>query len=138
MSTPHAPHARLSALPVDGLEPSPLTELPRTTEATPTRHPGFLRDMLENVLRDGLHPTPTPTNDPDNPPYHPALPTASSASQELMSAKDVAALFHVHRTTLYRWAKAGRITTTLTPGGHHRYHRADMEALLATLTTTPS
>lgn len=92
--------------------------------------------MLENVLRDCLHPT--PSNDTGNPPYNSALPTASSASRELMSAKDVAALFHVHRTTLYRWAKAGRITTTLTPGGHHRYHRADIEALLATLTTTPS
>jgi excisionase family DNA binding protein len=43
---------------------------------------------------------------------------------------EVAALFRVDPKTVSRWAKAGRIARTRTPGGHGRYRQSDVAALL--------
>ncbi|MET8334428.1 BldC family transcriptional regulator [Streptosporangium canum] len=48
----------------------------------------------------------------------------------LLTAGEVAALFRVDPKTVTRWAKTGRIPSILTPGGHRRYRRVDVEALL--------
>ncbi|MFV9503510.1 MAG: helix-turn-helix domain-containing protein [Oscillochloridaceae bacterium umkhey_bin13] len=40
-------------------------------------------------------------------------------------------LLGVHATTLRRWADAGSIPVYLTPGGHRRFARSDIEALAA-------
>jgi excisionase family DNA binding protein len=42
----------------------------------------------------------------------------------------VAELFGVRTTTIARWARAGRLQPTRTPGGHRRYEWAEVRALL--------
>ncbi|HWB37513.1 MAG TPA: BldC family transcriptional regulator [Rugosimonospora sp.] len=49
---------------------------------------------------------------------------------ELMTPAEVAALFRVDAKTVTRWAKAGRLQFVMTLGGHRRYLRAHVEALL--------
>ena len=51
----------------------------------------------------------------------------------LLTPAEVAALFRVDPKTILRWAKAGKIPSMRTPGGHHRYQSSDVHALLDTL-----
>lgn len=39
----------------------------------------------------------------------------------LLTPKEVAAIFHVDPKTVTRWAKAGKLQSIRTPGGHRRY-----------------
>jgi excisionase family DNA binding protein len=48
----------------------------------------------------------------------------------LMLPRQVAAAFRVDVKTVARWAKAGRLRSVRTPGGHRRYLTAQVEALL--------
>jgi len=58
----------------------------------------------------------------------PAFLTLSAASR----------LLGVHSTTLRRWADAGSVPVYITPGGHRRFARADIEAMLSrSMTTQP-
>lgn len=41
-----------------------------------------------------------------------------------------AKLFGVDRRTLYRWATSGKIKSMVTPGGHHRIPKKEVERLL--------
>ena len=50
-------------------------------------------------------------------------------AQDLLTPAEVAALFRVNAKTVTRWARAGKITTVRTLGGHRRYRRAEIEAL---------
>ncbi len=43
---------------------------------------------------------------------------------------DAAAALGVSLNTLSRWGDAGKLTVYRSPGGHRRYRRADVEALL--------
>jgi excisionase family DNA binding protein len=58
-----------------------------------------------------------------------------SATERLLTPGEVAALFRVDPKTVTRWASAGRIGSIRTPGGHRRFHEAEVRALLASLTT---
>lgn len=49
---------------------------------------------------------------------------------ELLTSKEVCALFKVTGYTLMRWAREGKITYTLTPGGRRRYPRVEVERIL--------
>jgi excisionase family DNA binding protein len=49
----------------------------------------------------------------------------------LLTPGEVAALFRVDPKTVTRWALAGRIGSIRTPGGHRRFHEAEVRALLA-------
>lgn len=49
---------------------------------------------------------------------------------DLMTPGEVAEAFRVDPKTVARWAKAGKIASIRTIGGHRRYARADVEALL--------
>lgn len=49
---------------------------------------------------------------------------------EFMAPADVAALLGVHPKTVTRWSRAGILREVRTPGGHRRYRRADVEALV--------
>jgi excisionase family DNA binding protein len=51
----------------------------------------------------------------------------------LLTPAEVAALFRVDPKTVTRWAKAGKLTSIRTLGGHRRYHEAEVHALLAGL-----
>ena len=63
--------------------------------------------------------------------------TKSARDGELLTPREVAALFHVHPKTVTRWAKAGKIGFVTTVGGHRRYHCTEIHAVLDALTSTP-
>ncbi|MGV2383720.1 MAG UNVERIFIED_CONTAM: BldC family transcriptional regulator [Thermobifida fusca] len=50
--------------------------------------------------------------------------------EDLMTPAEVAQAFHVDPKTVTRWARAGRLRSVRTPGGHRRYFRSEVEALL--------
>lgn len=50
--------------------------------------------------------------------------------QDLMTPAEVAALFRVDPKTVTRWANSGKITAKRTLGGHRRYLRSEVSALL--------
>ncbi|MEU0530300.1 BldC family transcriptional regulator [Amycolatopsis tolypomycina] len=56
----------------------------------------------------------------------------------LLTPGEVAALFRVDPKTVTRWATAGRIGSIRTPGGHRRFREAEVNDLLAELTTDAS
>lgn len=56
--------------------------------------------------------------------------TLVDTSDQLLTPGEVAALFRVDPKTVSRWAKAGRIDSIRTPGGHHRFRESEVRALL--------
>jgi excisionase family DNA binding protein len=52
-------------------------------------------------------------------------------SDHLLTPAEVAALFRVDPKTVTRWAKAGKLTSIRTLGGHRRYRSSEVHALLA-------
>ena len=51
-------------------------------------------------------------------------------SEHLLTPAEVAALFRVDPKTVTRWAKAGKLTSIRTLGGHRRYRASEVHALL--------
>ena len=51
-------------------------------------------------------------------------------AEALLTPAEVAAMFRVDPKTVTRWAKAGRIQSIRTLGGHRRYREAEVRALL--------
>jgi excisionase family DNA binding protein len=49
----------------------------------------------------------------------------------LLTPGEVATLFRVDPKTVTRWAKAGKLDSIRTPGGHRRFRDEDVRALLA-------
>ena len=56
--------------------------------------------------------------------------TRQSESEALLTPSEVAALFRVDPKTVTRWAKAGKISSIKTLGGHRRYREAEVRRLL--------
>jgi excisionase family DNA binding protein len=54
----------------------------------------------------------------------------AAAAGDLLTPSEVAALFRVDSRTVTRWAKAGKLTSLRTLGGHRRYRAAEVRALL--------
>ena len=52
------------------------------------------------------------------------------AQEVLLTPSEVAALFRVDPKTVTRWAKAGKLTSIRTLGGHRRYKESEVKALL--------
>lgn len=50
--------------------------------------------------------------------------------ETLLTPAEVAALFRVDPKTVTRWAKAGKLTSIRTLGGHRRYRANEVHALL--------
>ena len=50
--------------------------------------------------------------------------------EALLTPAEVAALFRVDPKTVTRWAKAGKLTSLRTLGGHRRYRESEVRALL--------
>jgi excisionase family DNA binding protein len=48
----------------------------------------------------------------------------------LLTPAEVAAMFRVDPKTVTRWAKAGKLTSIRTLGGHRRYRESEVRALL--------
>jgi excisionase family DNA binding protein len=61
---------------------------------------------------------PNPLNQPDR------------GDEALLRPREVAALFGVRPSTIARWAREGKLTPLLTPGGHRRYRLADIREML--------
>ncbi|MFE3449661.1 BldC family transcriptional regulator [Nonomuraea sp. NPDC059194] len=53
------------------------------------------------------------------------------AHEPLLTPSEVAAMFRVDPKTVTRWAKAGKLTSFRTLGGHRRYLESEVRALLA-------
>ena len=52
-------------------------------------------------------------------------------TETLLTPAEVASLFRVDPKTVTRWAKAGKLTSIRTLGGHRRYRESEVRALLA-------
>lgn len=50
--------------------------------------------------------------------------------EALLTPAEVASLFRVDPKTVTRWAKAGKLSSIRTLGGHRRYREAEVRALL--------
>lgn len=57
--------------------------------------------------------------------------TRSPDAETLLTPAEVAALFRVDPKTVTRWAKAGKLSSIRTLGGHRRYRESEVKALLA-------
>lgn len=53
-----------------------------------------------------------------------------SDGETLLTPAEVAGLFRVDPKTVTRWAKAGKLTSIRTLGGHRRYRASEVHALL--------
>ena len=61
------------------------------------------------------------------------MPTMSPEPEALLTPAEVAALFRVDPKTVTRWAKAAKLSSIRTLGGHRRYRESEVRALLAGL-----
>jgi excisionase family DNA binding protein len=50
--------------------------------------------------------------------------------EKLLTPAEVASLFRVDPKTVTRWAKAGKLNSIRTLGGHRRYREVEVRALL--------
>lgn len=55
-----------------------------------------------------------------------------SENEELLTPSEVAKKFRVDPKTVTRWAKAGKLTSFRTLGGHRRFKASEVEALINT------
>jgi len=55
---------------------------------------------------------------------------SSSNQERLLTPAEVASLFRVDPKTVTRWAKAGKLTSIRTLGGHRRYKASEVKLLL--------
>jgi excisionase family DNA binding protein len=51
-------------------------------------------------------------------------------AETLLTPAEVAAMFRVDPKTVTRWAKAGKLSSIRTLGGHRRYRESEVKALL--------
>jgi len=51
-------------------------------------------------------------------------------TEALLTPAEVAALFRVDPKTVTRWARAGKLTSLRTLGGHRRYRESEVRGLL--------
>jgi excisionase family DNA binding protein len=59
----------------------------------------------------------------------------SQEQEILLTPSEVATLFRVDPKTVTRWAKAGKLTSIRTLGGHRRYKESEVKALLISTTS---
>jgi excisionase family DNA binding protein len=56
--------------------------------------------------------------------------TRAPEAEALLTPAEVAALFRVDPKTVTRWAKAGKLSSIRTLGGHRRYRETEVRTLL--------
>ena len=61
-----------------------------------------------------------------------------STQENLLTPSEVAYLFRVDPKTVTRWAKAGKLTSIRTLGGHRRYKESEVKALLKAISPSTS
>jgi excisionase family DNA binding protein len=70
--------------------------------------------------------------EPDSPPLEEArhMNARTPDAEPLLTPAEVATMFRVDPKTVTRWAKAGKLTSIRTLGGHRRYRETEVRALL--------
>jgi excisionase family DNA binding protein len=68
---------------------------------------------------------------PEMPQIGTPLSSHHAEAENLLTPSEVAALFRVDPKTVTRWAKAGKIGSIRTLGGHRRFRESEVKALLA-------
>lgn len=63
-------------------------------------------------------------------------PLSSAIQEKLLTPAEVAAMFRVDPKTVTRWAKAGKLTSIKTLGGHRRYKESEVKELLHIITSS--
>jgi excisionase family DNA binding protein len=61
-----------------------------------------------------------------------------NGQENLLTPAEVAALFRVDPKTVTRWAKAGKLTSIRTLGGHRRYKESEVKTLLKNISPNTS
>lgn len=56
-----------------------------------------------------------------------------SNQEKLLTPSEVASLFRVDPKTVTRWAKAGKLNSVRTLGGHRRYKESEVKTLLSSI-----
>jgi excisionase family DNA binding protein len=56
---------------------------------------------------------------------------ATDGAEHLLTPGEVASLFRVDPKTVTRWAKAGKLSSIRTLGGHRRYRQSEVRELLS-------
>ena len=69
---------------------------------------------------------------------HTYMSAQSTDSETLLTPAEVAALFRVDPKTVTRWAKAGKISSIRTLGGHRRFRETEIRSLLEAVTIEES
>ena len=62
--------------------------------------------------------------------------TRLTDAEVLLTPSEVASLFRVDPKTVTRWAKAGKLTSIRTLGGHRRYRESEVRELLKSHSNT--
>jgi excisionase family DNA binding protein len=57
--------------------------------------------------------------------------TPTPEAEALLTPAEVAAMFRVDPKTVTRWAKAGKLSSIRTLGGHRRYRESEVKELLS-------
>lgn len=57
------------------------------------------------------------------------------AKESLLTPAEVAAMFRVDPKTVTRWAKAGKLSSIRTLGGHRRYREEEVQSFLTRMRT---
>jgi excisionase family DNA binding protein len=56
--------------------------------------------------------------------------TVSEDAEKLLTPAEVASMFRVDPKTVTRWAKAGKLSSIRTLGGHRRYRESEIRSLI--------
>ena len=85
--------------------------------------------LLETIRREAPH----LLTDSGPPPETAPLSRRQGAPEvePLLTPQEVATMFRVDPKTVTRWAKAGKLTSIRTLGGHRRFRESEVRALLA-------
>lgn len=59
-----------------------------------------------------------------------------NVKETLLTPAEVAAMFRVDPKTVTRWAKAGKLSSIRTLGGHRRYKESEVQGFLAKMRTS--
>lgn len=68
-------------------------------------------------------------------PLSPGSTTPALRTLRVLTPGEVSQTFRVDARTVSRWAKEGRITSFRTPGGHRRFLKHEVDALLVASTS---
>ena len=56
--------------------------------------------------------------------------TVTDNGEKLLTPAEVASMFRVDPKTVTRWAKAGKLSSIRTLGGHRRYRESEIRSLI--------